>query len=83
MLHPEHACKTQPSITNLPKKLMTQKSSAHSDSTHSSSEAGKTNSAWAEFIQIAEKVQIPDDFMVDREDDLSEESRDILNEISE
>ena len=59
---------------------MTQKSSVKSDSTHNSSEAGQTNSAWTEFIKVAEKVQIPDDFMVDREDDLSEESRDILNE---
>jgi hypothetical protein len=41
------------------------------------------NSAWTEFIKVAEKVQIPDDFMVDKEDDLSEESRDILNESSE
>ena len=62
---------------------MTQKTSIKSDSTHNSSEAGQMNSTWAEFIKIAEKVQIPDDFMVDREDDLSEESRDILNEISE
>ena len=62
---------------------MTQKSSVHSDSTRSSSEAGQMNSAWAEFIKIAEKVQIPDDFMVDRGDDLSENGRDNLNESSE
>ena len=62
---------------------MTQKSSVHSDSTHNSSEAGQTNSAWTEFIKIAEKAQIPDDFMVDRGDDLSEDGRDILNESSE
>ncbi len=41
------------------------------------------NSTWAEFIKIAEKVQIPDDFMVNRGDDLSENGRDILNESSE
>ena len=62
---------------------MTQKSSVHSDSTHNPSEAGKTNSTWAEFIKIAEEVQIPDDFMVNRGDDLSENGRDNLNESSE
>ena len=41
------------------------------------------NSAWAEFIKSAEKVQIPDDFMVDRGDDFSEDGRDNLNEFSE
>ena len=62
---------------------MTQKSSIKSDSTHNSSEAGQMNSAWAEFIKSAEKVQIPDDFMVDRGDDFSEDGRDNLNEFSE
>ena len=65
------------------KKLMTQKSSAHSDSTHNPSEAGQTNSAWTAFIKIAEKVQIPDDFMVDRGDYFSEDGGDNLNESSE
>jgi hypothetical protein len=61
---------------------MTQKSSVQSDSTHNSFEAGQTNSAWTEFIKIAEKAQIPNDFMVDRGGGLSEDGRDILNESS-
>ena len=62
---------------------MTQNPSMNSDSTHNYSEAEQTNSTWTEFIKIAEKAQIPDDFMVDRGDDLSEDGRDILNESSE
>jgi len=59
---------------------MTQKSSVKSDSTHNSSEAGQMNSVWAKFIQIADKTLIPDDFMLDRGDNLFDDSRDILNE---
>ena len=54
-----------------PQTLITQTPSMNSDSTHTHSEAEQINSDWAEFIQIADKTQIPEDFMQDREDDIS------------